>query len=283
MSSPTTLTRIRNTSLFWGAWVPIMLTVVILTADWAEGPKTAFVGVLAVVPMLSAVFASVRVTALVAIVAWLAALAFGLLSSDGNVPAQYIRLFIIALVGIAAVGAAAMRARLQRELMNAQVAAAEAETAKRDANYDWLTSLLNRRGLDAEFVRRQQAAQTGVIVMLDLDDMKQVNDEHGHAVGDEVIAAVAERIRSCTQEADAVARWGGDEFVVVADATPDQGRAIADRIEGRVTGSPIATSVGPLQARVTSGVAEFSDGGTIDEALRRADTDMYGRKRQIQS
>lgn len=272
--------NIRTESHFWGVWIPLATIVIILGADWAEGPKTAFVGVLAVVPMLSAVFASPRATALVAGVTWVSALLFGLVAADGNTPAQYVRLAIIALVGVAAFGAATLRSRMQRELTRAQIAAAEAESAKREANHDWLTGVLNRRGLDAEFDRRREDEQRGVVIMLDLDGMKRINDEHGHAVGDEAIKAVADRIRYCVQDVDAVGRWGGDEFVVVADVDRGQGRVIAERIESHVAEQPIHTSTGKLQARVSSGVAPFAPEGTIDDALTEADADMYRRKRR---
>lgn len=263
--------------VFWGVVVPIGVTLIILTADWAEGPKTAFVGVLAVVPMLSAVFATARMTALVAVITWLAAFAFGLIAADGNAPAQYIRLFIIALFGVAAVGAAAVRTRIQEELTHAQLEAAEAEAARRDANIDWLTSLLNRRGLDAAFDARR--ASSGTVIMLDLDQMKQVNDRLGHRAGDELLQAVASRIRASVSESDDVGRWGGDEFVVVLDATVEQARTVSRRIEAHVSGQPVTTSAGTFSVTVSSGLAPFEPGISIDQALSEADQDMYRNKR----
>lgn len=139
-----------NTSTWlWSAGLPLTLTFLILLIDWLEGPKTAFVGVLVVVPILSAVFATPKVTGIVATITWFAAAGFGLIAADGNVPAQYIRLGILAVVGAGAVAAAA-----KRELAQAQLAAADAEKAKRDANTDWLTGVLNRRGIALEFMER---------------------------------------------------------------------------------------------------------------------------------
>ena len=235
-----------NTSTWlWSAGLPLTLTFLILLIDWLEGPKTAFVGVLVVVPILSAVFATPKVTGIVATITWFAAAGFGLIAADGNVPAQYIRLGILAVVGAGAVAAAA-----KRELAQAQLAAADAEKAKRDANTDWLTGVLNRRGIALEFVER--AGSSGSVIMFDVDDMKQVNDTLGHRAGDDLLKAVAGRVRSCTQSKDAVGRWGGDEFVVLTDATLGQARMIADRIRRVVCTQPIRTSVG-LDVTGTSG------------------------------
>lgn len=262
-----------NTSTWlWSAGLPLTLTFLILLIDWLEGPKTAFVGVLVVVPMLSAVFATPKVTGIVATITWFAAAGFGLIAADGNVPAQYIRLGILAVVGAGAVAAAA-----KRELAQAQLAAADAEKAKRDANTDWLTGVLNRRGIALEFMER--AGSSGSVIMFDVDDMKQVNDTLGHRAGDDLLKAVAGRVRSCTQSKDAVGRWGGDEFVVLTDATLGQARMIADRIRRVVCTQPIRTSVGLIDASLSIGFADFGPGDDIDQALVNADAGMYREKR----
>ena len=262
-----------NTSTWlWSAGLPLTLTFLILLIDWLEGPKTAFVGVLVVVPILSAVFATPKVTGIVATITWFAAAGFGLIAADGNVPAQYIRLGILAVVGAGAVAAAA-----KRELAQAQLAAADAEKAKRDANTDWLTGVLNRRGIALEFVER--AGSSGSVIMFDVDDMKQVNDTLGHRAGDDLLKAVAGRVRSCTQSKDAVGRWGGDEFVVLTDATLGQARMIADRIRRVVCTQPIRTSVGLIDAKLSIGFADFGPGDDIDQALVNADAGMYREKR----
>lgn len=261
----------------WSVVVPLAVAALILIVDWFEGPKTAFVGVLVVVPMLSAVFGTPRVTGIVAAITWLAALGFGLIAADGNVPAQYIRLAILAVVGVGAVAAAAKRDRIQEELAQAQLAAADADKAKRDANTDWLTGVLNRRGIALEFVER--AGSSGSVIMFDVDDMKQVNDTLGHRAGDDLLKAVAGRVRSCTQSKDAVGRWGGDEFVVLTDATLEQAQMIADRIRRVVCTQPVRTSVGLIDVNLSIGFADFGPGDDIDQALVNADAGMYRQKR----
>lgn len=263
-------------SALLGIGVPLVTLAIVLAADWLEGPRTAFVGTLVVVPMLSAVFASARSTALIAAITWWAALLFGLFAEDGGAPAQYIRLGIIAVVGIVAVLAANARSRIQYQLTEARLAAAQAQAAVQEANTDWLTGLLNRRGLDAEFAKRS----AGIIIMLDLDGLKSVNDRYGHHVGDDLIRAVAGRIRSCTASRDAVGRWGGDEFVVFADARVEHAPAIARRIEDHVSGEPVHTPAGDVTARVSVGWASLPAEGGIGAALARADEQMYRNKRR---
>ncbi len=269
--------RGEPSSWLWAVGLPLSLLALILVADWLEGPKTAFVGVLVVVPMLSAVFATPATTAIVAAITWVGAFGFGLVASDGSVPAQYIRLAILALVGVGAVAAAAKRTHLQEELSLAQVAAADADKARQQANTDWLTGVLNRRGLAVEFAAR--AGTSGSVIMLDVDGMKQVNDTLGHRAGDDLLKAVAGRVRSCTQAKDAVGRWGGDEFVVLTDATLEQAEMIAERIRGIVCTQPVRTSVGLIDARLSIGFADFATGDAIDQALVEADASMYREKR----
>lgn len=262
--------------LLWSVWLPLLAVVVILAADAIEGPKTAFVGVLVAVPMLSAVFGTPRITAMVAVITWLAAFGFGLAAADGNVPAQYVRLAILALVGVAATAATHKRVQIERDLSAARLAAAEADLAKQAANSDWLTGLLNRRGLDEEFDRRAESG--GVLIMIDVDDMKRVNDTLGHQAGDEVIMAIAGRLRGCTNAKDAVGRWGGDEFVVVTDATEAQAQAIGRRIEAEVGGQPVQTALGSFTVTLSWGVSAFGPQRNVDEALSRADSEMYRNK-----
>lgn len=268
--------RVRGPFWFWSAGLPLALVALILAADWLEGPKTAFVGVLVAVPMLSAVFATPAVTAAVAGITWVAALIFGLVAADGNAPAQYIRLGILAVIGAGAVAIAYVRQRGEVRFAQALLTAAEAENAQREANTDWLTGLLNRRGLETHLAQRQRAG--GSVIMIDLDGMKRVNDTFGHQAGDDVIRAVAGRIRHCTQAGDAVGRWGGDEFVVISAVTQRQASAIAERIRRAVREEPVHTSGGTLPADVSFGIATLIPGEDCHGALAAADMQMYRQK-----
>ncbi|MFI5493707.1 diguanylate cyclase domain-containing protein [Actinoplanes sp. NPDC051859] len=147
-----------------------------------------------------------------------------------------------------------------------------------DATHDPLTGLANR----ALFQERLHAATTATVLLLDLDDFKPVNDELGHHVGDELLIAVAERLRGCVRGTDTVARLGGDEFALLlpadlTDTGPHQGDLMAARILDAFA-EPARTSAGPLTIKASIGVAT---GRTTDhsELLRRADEAMYLAKR----
>jgi diguanylate cyclase (GGDEF)-like protein len=259
-----------------GVAVPIALIAVILALDAIESPKTAYVGVLCAIPMLSAVFAPPVATGGVAVVTWMSALTFGWLASDGNVQAQRVRLVFIATFGVIAVAASAVRVQRERRLTEALTLAAEAEHQRVRATTDPLTGLTNRRGLMEDVAGR--AAGETCVAMVDLDDMKTVNDEHGHLVGDEFIRGVAGRLRANLAGVDTVCRWGGDEFVVVLELDAALAETVLRRVVTSVTAEPVATSAGPLRANLSVGVTPWLVGEDADAAISRADRAMYGAK-----
>jgi diguanylate cyclase (GGDEF)-like protein/PAS domain S-box-containing protein len=154
------------------------------------------------------------------------------------------------------------------------------DALRRQARSDALTGLANRLDLQERLhsaLDQAAARQVGLLVV-DLDGFKAINDTHGHAVGDEVLAAVASRLQSCVRAEDTVARLGGDEFVVLtplAHATDPQ--VMADRIRLALT-DPITTSAGPLSVGASVGMAVSEPGTGPDDLLRRADKAMYRDK-----
>ncbi len=267
------------TAVWIGVALPISLIAVILTLDAIESPKTAYVGVLSAIPLLSAVFARPAATAFVGTVTWLSALAFGYFASDGNVQAQRVRLVFIAVFALIAVAASAVRVQREARLAAALTLAAEAEKQRDRAMTDSLTGLTNRRGLIDDLSGR--AAGATCIAMIDLDDMKLVNDEHGHLVGDEFIRGVAGRLRANLAGIDTVCRWGGDEFVVVLELDAALAESVLRRVVGSVTAEPVATSAGPLHAVVSVGVTPWVVGEDADTAIARADRAMYRAKSTV--
>lgn len=264
------------TPLIIGVVVPIALIAVILTLDAIESPKTAYVGVLSAIPLLSAVFARPPATAFVGVVTWLSALGFGYVASDGNVQAQRVRLAFIAVFSLIAVAASAVRVQRERRLSEALTLAAEAETERANAATDQLTGLANRRGLFDAMTARSGGPTC--VAMLDLDDLKVVNDEHGHLIGDEYIRGVAGRIRSNVASTDTVCRWGGDEFVVVLDLEWHLAELVLQRVVRSVTAEPLSTSAGPLNVGVSAGVTRWLPDEDTDAVLARADSAMYRAK-----
>ncbi|PAU76317.1 sensor domain-containing diguanylate cyclase [Halomonas salipaludis] len=161
---------------------------------------------------------------------------------------------------------------------------AELETM---ASRDMLTGLLNRNGLAqcaaSALERSRRMQQPLALLMLDLDDFKPINDRFGHAVGDQVLQRVARRIAVQARAGDHCARFGGDEFIVLAENCGDEDdlAEIRQRLTEAIT-APIAL---PNGSRVSVGVSIGSscyNGGTPDfeELLRQADIAMYRTKRQ---
>ena len=160
----------------------------------------------------------------------------------------------------------------------------QADLARR-ALEDPLTGLANRTLLDDRLrVALARAGRheslTGVL-FLDLDGFKAINDRYGHHVGDELLKAVAERLRAVLRPADVVARLGGDEFVAVCEelAGLEEAHAIASRVEVAI-GEPVDTEAGPLVVHASVGLAlaEGARGADADDLIRRADEAMYRAK-----
>jgi len=152
------------------------------------------------------------------------------------------------------------------------------ETLAYRATHDTLTGLLNREQLHVELERIHRSSEPWALLFLDLDGFKDVNDGLGHPTGDEVLRVVAKRLTAATRPTDIVARFGGDEFCVLASgAERDVALAMGHRLREAVHG---ATTVGghTLRLAVTVGVALVESVGTPEALLRQADAAMYSAK-----
>ena len=154
------------------------------------------------------------------------------------------------------------------------------------ALHDHLTALPNRRYLEHHLAnslqRTRRASDRPVVMFMDLDDFKPVNDRHGHAVGDEVLRTIARRLRNACRDDAVVARYGGDEFVVVSRRlrTVADVPLLADRIGGAIRG-PIEVPGVDEQIRVgvSIGIAVAHEGDQPIDVLARADDAAYRAKR----
>jgi diguanylate cyclase (GGDEF)-like protein/PAS domain S-box-containing protein len=158
-----------------------------------------------------------------------------------------------------------------------------AEQASRDA----LTGLYNRgyfhEVLEREMARALRYGDVLSVVMLDLDQFKQINDEHGHAAGDEVLCGVARVLRPALRDGDVLARYGGDEFcVLLPNAEAQAAEVVAQRLCASVAESPHGPA-GAAQILLSAGIATSADvkdveGSQTDAILRLADRALYASK-----
>ena len=153
------------------------------------------------------------------------------------------------------------------------------------ATHDSLTELLNRRELVTRIAGvLGQTPRTGVnvgVLFIDLDNLKAINDSNGHAVGDQVIVTVARRIRGQIRTNDVLARFGGDEFVLVLPAihSVDDAERIAQNLHSAVE-VPITAEDRQIAVTLSIGVAVVRPGENPDVAMRQADAALYRAKRE---
>jgi len=148
---------------------------------------------------------------------------------------------------------------------------------------DELTGLANRRGFDLHLRKALAQARRngvgGILLMIDLDGFKAINDRHGHAAGDALLQTVGELLRTDVRETDTVARLGGDEFaVLLPDLDPATGEARARRLAARLNhrNVPWQGAILPLAASV--GMLPYDGLAAIEDLMHQADRRMYAEK-----
>lgn len=149
------------------------------------------------------------------------------------------------------------------------------------AEHDGLTSLLNRaaflQALQAALVDVRHRARDFAVLYVDLDGFKPVNDQYGHAVGDQVLACVAARLSQVAREDDVVARLGGDEFALLQRGVTDRDSAsrLAQRLVDAIA-QPIEIESHTVQVGASVGIVMSpADGADAEDLLRKADSAMY--------
>jgi diguanylate cyclase (GGDEF)-like protein len=154
-----------------------------------------------------------------------------------------------------------------------------AETARTDP----LTGLMNRRAmlesLNQSLLRFEQQGTPFTVLLGDLDHFKSVNDNHGHDVGDKALIRTAECIHENIRCADAAARWGGEEFLVLLPgAELTAGMRVAEAIRGALADQDLVNEGKPLALTMSLGVAAYQQGQTLDQCIKAADTALYEAK-----
>lgn len=153
------------------------------------------------------------------------------------------------------------------------------------AREDVLTQLPNRRALDERLpeamARTRRTQQPLAVLFMDLDGFKAINDTHGHAMGDELLRVIAKRLATTVRETDYIARWAGDEFVLLLEGSePTTIEPLANKLV-QVVQEPLAAGNAALHVSVSIGVAVYlpASAETANELLKRADVAMYEAKR----
>lgn len=166
---------------------------------------------------------------------------------------------------------------LQDQLLTVQ------EALREQATHDALTGVWSRAAIldlmQREFNRCGRENSPLSIIMADLDHFKQINDTLGHQAGDAVLREVASRIGSILRPYDALGRYGGEEFLVMAmGCDQEAASSLAERIRGCVAADPISTPQGPVQVTLSLGVASLSGDLSLESLIHRADEALYRAK-----
>ena len=145
---------------------------------------------------------------------------------------------------------------------------------------DPLTSAYNRRHflevLDKEIERTRRTGQPFSLIMIDLDHFKTVNDRYGHAAGDLVLKSLVEMLKKRLRRTDCLARWGGEEFLILLPYTPvEKAAGLAEELRQRVN-NMIIPGVGHFSA--SFGVVGYCPGDTVDSLIQRVDSKLYAAK-----
>jgi diguanylate cyclase (GGDEF)-like protein len=173
----------------------------------------------------------------------------------------------------------ALNAMLRRTLLN-PIASHQGEL-HRQAREDELTGAINRRGFFEEaqpaLERARASGEAVSVAMFDVDHFKRINDEHGHAAGDQVLRELVQRLRHRVRASDLLGRLGGDEFALLLPHTSlEAARELAGALHARLQAGryPHAAAVG-----ISMGLAQWDGQETVESLLARADTALYDAKR----
>lgn len=195
-----------------------------------------------------------------------------------------IALLVILLMASVALRFAALSRALQREINRRQDTEQQLLTSnatlERLANTDRLTGLWNR--LKFEEVAQQEVGRAErygyplSLVFFDIDHFKEINDRHGHEIGDQVLCRLADRVREHLRDSDSLCRWGGEEFLILMPHTDrQQARQLAEKLRELISASPLLEQQ-PISA--SFGIAQLQPGELLRDLVRHADTALYRAK-----
>jgi diguanylate cyclase (GGDEF)-like protein len=194
---------------------------------------------------------------------------------------------------IATIRVAQVVSRMRHNLERSRADLADALARMRDmASHDELTGLANRRRMQEqlaeELKRERRGDQPLSLALLDLDHFKRINDTYGHQTGDDVLRRFAEIAKTALREVDMLARWGGEEFLLLCPgSTAEQAATGLDRLRQQLAASTLLPRQPQVTVTFSAGTVQYLPGETIEEATARADHALYeakasGRDRTVQ-
>nr|WP_255457580.1 GGDEF domain-containing protein [Rhodanobacter sp. K2T2] len=166
----------------------------------------------------------------------------------------------------------------QRRALQATLAGLELLTS-----HDALTGLFNRRFMVERLAREQERLQgesvLTCIALVDLDHFKRINDQYGHAAGDDTLRRFGEQALRCLRGTDVIARWGGEEFLLLlSDTDLPMATAVLQRLRMDMTGDTLWLDRPELRVTISVGVVQWQQGETADQVVERADHLAYRAK-----
>lgn len=175
--------------------------------------------------------------------------------------------------------------RIQVMELEAQTFRRHLEEQRQQAMIDNLTGLANRNGLqrrmDEEFERWQRYGGRLLLVVLDVDHFKSINDRFGHLAGDKVLRLIAQQLSRRLRKTDFIGRFGGEEFVILMPGiSPEQGAVALKELREGIAGTPFHFKNEPVPVTISIGFTEFMPNDSLDSTFDRADKAMYQAKEQ---
>ncbi len=201
------------------------------------------------------------------------------------VPQLELIYFVLAATVLGAISQLAMllstmRRRLTTQKNELQTALAHIQEM---ATHDELTGLANRRHildlLNQHALRHARGGPSFYVAMADLDHFKNINDAHGHAVGDEALRAFARQAQAQLRNTDVIGRWGGEEFLLLMPETPPGDPNVGlERLRAGLLDYPASEHLPELRVRFSAGLSRYRDGEAIGDTIERADRAVYAAK-----
>ena len=270
------IARSKHRDLIFGCWC-LSGTVLIAFAVWLDGGLSS---PLAWLLPLSVMFTAMVHRPKLVLVSGFAALSTFLVlgALDNTAAASATRLALRSAYLLALTYAAAITSRVRWSHYDSQVTLRQ--TLSSLADHDGLTGLRNHRSfhdlLEHHLASMSARPEPVALLLVDLDHFKEINDSHGHLVGDEVLQSVTAAIRGAIRDGDHAGRVGGEEFcILLPGAGPDDARAVAERVR-----SAVAAITGPAAVTTSIGLSSGTTGETTArELLDRADGALYEAKR----